>query len=203
MIFLSMKSIKSESERQNLPPYAVTFYSVHAMKIRMAQMDDSRALAALHAASWRSAYRGILSNKYLDGDITSERAKVWEERFHNPSPNQHIVVAEDQSQLVGFACAYGDEDNRWGAMLDNLHVLSERRGQGIGHKLIVTVASWCSPRFPGKGMFLWVFEQNALARRFYERLGGVVVGETVWTAPDGTIVNELRYAWEHLDVFIA
>ncbi|MDR3751143.1 MAG: N-acetyltransferase, partial [Terracidiphilus sp.] len=69
------------------------------MKIRVAQTIDSIAIAALHAENWRSAYHGILSNKYLDSEVASERAKIWEERFRNPKPNQHIVVAEDQSQL--------------------------------------------------------------------------------------------------------
>lgn len=85
-------------------------------------------------------------------------------------------------------------------MLDNLHVLPARKEQGIGSKLIAHVAFWCSETYPGKGLYLWVFERNTQATRFYERLGGVAVGNTVWIAPDDTPVKELRYAWKSADL---
>ncbi len=172
------------------------------VKIRIAQQDDSAAIAVLHAASWRSTYRGILSNEYLDGDITSERKTFWEQRFKDPKAHQYVVVAEDRANVIGFACAYGNEDEQWGTMLDNLHVRPVLKRQGIGSKLIMDVASWCSKIYTGKGLFLWAFEHNVHARRFYERLGGVVSGSMIWTAPDHTAVTELRYAWENASQLI-
>jgi GNAT superfamily N-acetyltransferase len=172
------------------------------MKIRITKPEDSTAIAALHAASWGSAYRGVLSDDYLDGDVASERISFWKQRFHNPKANQYIIVAEDEGVVMGFACAYVNEDAQWGFMLDNLHVLPTRKGRGIGSKLIGDVASWCSGICPGAGLFLFVLERNVLARHFYERLGGVVVGNMIWIAPDGTAVTELRYAWENADSLI-
>jgi GNAT superfamily N-acetyltransferase len=172
------------------------------VRIRAAQQHDFVAIAALHAASWRSSYRGILSNTFLDSDISSERKVFWKQRFKNTKANQYVVVAEDDANIVGFACAFGNEDEVWGTFLDNLHVVPARTGQGIGGKLIANVALWCSGKFPGKGLFLWTFERNGLARRFYEQLGGVVVGNTIWIAPDGTAVMELRYAWKNADLLI-
>jgi hypothetical protein len=100
------------------------------VKIRIAQQDDSAAIATLHAASWRDLYRGILSNEYLDSNIESEREAFWEQRFNNPRANQYVVVAESGVNMVGFACAHGNEDQQWGTMLDNLHVLPSVRGEG-------------------------------------------------------------------------
>ena len=37
----------------------------------------SRDIATLHAASWMSAYRGLLSDEYLDNDLEGERKKYW------------------------------------------------------------------------------------------------------------------------------
>jgi len=170
------------------------------VKIRIAQQDDFTTIAALHAASWRSTYRGVLSDEYLDGAVASERLALWKHRFKNPQANQHIVVAEQEASIVGFACAYGNEDEQWGTMLDNLHVLPAQKGHGVGRKLMTHIASWCSAAYPRKGLFLWAFEQNVLARSFYERLGGMVAGNTVWIAPDGTAVTELRYAWKNANL---
>jgi len=126
----------------------------------------------------------------------------WKHRFNNPRANQYIVVAEQEASIVGFACAYGNEDEQWGTMLDNLHVLPAQKGQGIGRKLITHIASWCSGTYQRKGLFLWAFEQNVPARYFYDRLGGVVAGNTIWIAPDGTAVKELRYAWKDGDQLV-
>jgi GNAT superfamily N-acetyltransferase len=83
-------------------------------------------------------------------------------------------------------------------VLDNLHVLPSQKGTGIGRKLVRYIAVWCDIDYSNKGLYLWVFEQNLPARHLYERLGGVVVGEANWSAPDGTAVKEIRYAWKNI-----
>jgi len=49
-----------------------------------------------------------------------------------------------------------------------------------------------------KRLHLWAYEQNLGARRFYERLGGVITLRQPKPAPDGTEVNEVRYCWSEL-----
>lgn len=165
------------------------------MHIRTATPRDSTTIAALHAVSWQAAYRGILADEYLNEPVRSERAGVWRDRFLQPMARQYVIVAEDQGGLAGFGCAYGNEDAHWGTILDNLRALPSRQGRGIGSALISAVAAWSSENFPGPGLFLWVLKQNVAARRFYEHLEGKLAGERVWTAPEGTPVHELRYAW--------
>ena len=167
------------------------------MDIRIAGPNDSTAIAALHAESWRNSYRGILADEYLDRRILSERIGVWRQRLRAPLPSQYVVVAEDQGALVGFACAYGNADDRWGTNLDNIHVSPTQKRKGMGTTLIANVASWSSRNHPGKGLFLWVFERNLPARHFYERLGGMIAGDTIWRAPEGTQVKQLRYVWKN------
>lgn len=43
---------------------------------RTAGSSDSARVAELHAASWQSAYRGFLSEAYLDTDVPAERLRV-------------------------------------------------------------------------------------------------------------------------------
>jgi GNAT superfamily N-acetyltransferase len=165
------------------------------MQIRNAKLEDSSAFAALHACSWRLTYRGILTDEYLDHAVWADRIAVWRERLAFPDARQEILVAVERDVLLGFACAYGSADGRWGTLLDNLHTLPHPKGKGIGTALISEIAAWSLKEHPGQGFFLWVFESNAPARRFYERLGGQPPGETTWIAPDASTVQELRYAW--------
>ncbi|MBI5268002.1 MAG: GNAT family N-acetyltransferase, partial [candidate division Zixibacteria bacterium] len=58
------------------------------MRFRIATPADAPAIAELHAASWRTAYRGVLSDTYLDGNIIDERTAVWHSRLTSPEPHQ-------------------------------------------------------------------------------------------------------------------
>lgn len=169
------------------------------MRLRDATQTDGPAIAALHAASWRLTYRGLLSREYLDRDLDRDRNNLWQQRLSTPEPGQRIVLAEVRTQLAGFACAFGSADAELGTMLDNLHVGYEFQRQGIGARLMNEIVRWCRNEVPGEGLFLWVLEGNAKARRFYEHLGAVRVGTDVWHAPDGNAIPSVCYAWTRLD----
>jgi len=173
------------------------------VRIRQARESDADDVARLHAASWRTAYRGALSDAYLDGPIEAERAALWRGRLGQPAENQLVLVAESAGQMVGFACAYGGHDPQWGTFLDNLHVLPELKRRGIGAQLMGEVASWSARNWPGQGIYLWVLESNLAARRFYAQLGGEDAGSDLWTPPDGSALPKLRIAWRNADVLSA
>jgi putative acetyltransferase len=67
--------------------------------------------------------------------------------------------------LIGFI-AFREE---W---IDQLYVLPRRQRQGVGRELL-PIAKAASPR-----LFLWTFQRNAPARRFYETHGFVAIRET-------------------------
>jgi len=173
------------------------------MRIREANENDAEAIARLHAASWRIAYRGALSDAYLDGSMEAERIEVWRERFAMPAENQYVAVAESQGQIVGFVCAYGGHDAQWGTFLDNLHVAPELKRQGVGTQLMGRLASWSARAYPGQGVYLWVLQSNAAARRFYHHMGGKDVGSDVWTPPDGSALPKTRIAWRETRALLA
>jgi hypothetical protein len=83
------------------------------MRFREAAGADAMAVATLHAESWRAFYRGAYRDEYLDGDIVEDRRRVWEERLLTPAPDQFVVLAEDDDELIGFACACGGHDDTW------------------------------------------------------------------------------------------
>src|ERR1700678_3784517 len=60
------------------------FPSASGTRIRIAQQEDSVAIAAVHAASWRGSYRGILSDEYLNEKLESERLSIWKRRLGFP-----------------------------------------------------------------------------------------------------------------------
>ena len=173
--------------------------SAHKVQVRPALPDDAAQIAALQVASWREAYRGILSDTYLERDIVSERSALWTQRFESTSPDQFVVVAEVEREIVGFACAYAGVDDQCGTLLDNIHVSSGYQGKGVGTNLVGAVAHWCSLTSPHPGLFLWVLQSNVRAHRFYERLGAVRTDTDVWAPPGGGAIARYRYSWPGID----
>jgi ribosomal protein S18 acetylase RimI-like enzyme len=165
------------------------------IEYRPAQPSDAKAIADLHARSWRENYRGAFHDAFLDGDLPAERLRVWRARLDHPPDNQLVHLAVDDTQLVGFVCAYADHDPQWGSFVDNLHVAHAFKRKGIGAALMRHVGAWLAPRYPDLGVYLLVLEVNASARRFYERLGAQNAGVSTMETHGGAVVRSCRYTW--------
>jgi GNAT superfamily N-acetyltransferase len=165
------------------------------MIIRPATPSDSPAMADLHAASWRLAYRGAMSDEYLAGDIATYMRELWGARLSAPPANQHTFVAEEGDQLLGLACIYGNESAEWGNFLNNIHVAHAAQGRGVGAALLQAVATCCVDLYGERGLYLFVLQANEKAQRFYAHYGAENVGDDVWQAPDGTESPLFRFAW--------
>jgi len=166
------------------------------MIVREATSHDAAAIAHLHAESWRSAYRGVFSDDFLDNHVHEERKNSWQARFSGEETQSFFVLlAENGDRLAGFACMFPEKDPTWGSYLDNLHVAPGLTGQGIGRNLLSEVVRRLETIGSRRGLYLWVVEQNHRARAFYEKTGGTVVGSEWHTMPDGQSVVALRCHW--------
>jgi GNAT superfamily N-acetyltransferase len=169
------------------------------MTIRAAELADADAVARLHTHSWQTAYRGILRDDFLQGPLQENRRALWHSRLSELNrADQFVLVDEHEGTIRGFACGFLDADPEWGCLLDNLHVVPELKGQGLGRQLMRAVAERVLHSTSTGRLHLWAYEQNLAARRFYERLGGVITLRDAKPAPDGTEVNEVRYCWSEL-----
>ena len=173
------------------------------MELRPARPADAASIAELHADSWRTAYRGMYRDEYLDGDVVADRMNVWKQRLASPADNQFVLLATEGDDLLGFVCAYGNSDARWGTLVDNLHVLPGRQGQGLGRRLLGASAIWSRQHYPNALFHLWVLDGNAKARRFYELLGAKAQESKVSEPPGGGRVTGWRYVWSSIEPLLA
>lgn len=142
------------------------------MSIRWASVEDAGAIAEVHVASWRAAYRGLFSDSVLE-DFTADG---WEQHFRTAIAGQadQTAVVEDNGRVVGYTIIgpCRDEDrgaeNRgevWG-----LYIFPDHWGKGLGTRL----TDWGCRELQSRGydiVSLWVFENNRGARDFYEARG--------------------------------
>jgi GNAT superfamily N-acetyltransferase len=185
------------------------------MIIRQAKQSDCPAIVQIHVTSWRSAYRGALSDAYLAGDIATHLQNQRQNRLSDTpvldsGGEQIVLVAEDNGELLGFACAYLHEDAQWGSFLNNIHVKQATHRRGVGTALLKAVATRCAAATSGLNavvdanhrLYLFVIQANIAAQRFYTHHGAQNAGVDVWDAPDGGRVPLYRFAWTdvgHLD----
>ena len=147
-----------------------------ATALRDMTAADADAVALLHATSWRSAYRGVFTDHYLDHEADAERRTVWRARLQADAPTRDwgVVAADSTGRLLGFAYVMPDHDPVWGDYIDNLHVAPDLKGGGIGRRLMQGVAERLQRDCSTRPLYLWVLDVNTAARAFYERLGAEV-----------------------------
>ena len=147
--------------------------------VRRAEPQDAPAVAQVHVASWREAYRGLLPQEYLDSLSAETRTTTWAKAFSQLSDQTSTtLVGELDGQIVGFASvgASCDDDpdmataELWGLYLDPAHW-----GAGHGHTLH-TEALDVARASGAAAAILWVLTNNQRARHFYERHGWATDG---------------------------
>ena len=98
-----------------------------------------------------------------------------------PQPAAYALVAEIGNEVVGFAL-YFLNFSTWegvpGIYLEDLYVMPEHRGTGLGKALLKSLAQIAVER--GYARFeWWVLDWNTPSIDFYRRLGAVPMDE--WT----------------------
>ena len=162
---------------------------------------DAAAVAHIHATSWKTTYRGILPDSYLDNQADDERAAYWQAALQD---QRYAIVklACVSEKFVGLIALRKDSgDKGYDFTIEHLHLLPEHRGQGLGRDLLRAGAE--AARGEGAAsLCLWVFEANTAAIGFYERLGGVTDAHGVDKFA-GSDAPDRRIGWHSLDTLIA
>ncbi len=132
--------------------------------IRSATRDDVPVIAEL--------IRGLARFEKLEQEVVMTEA-LLDVGLFGDRPYAEVVLAEDDGRPVGFALFFHNFSTflgRPGIYLEDLFVLPERRGSGIGRMLLAHLARLAVER--GCGRLEWaVLDWNKEAIKFYERLG--------------------------------
>lgn len=137
------------------------------MEIRLAKPADLPAIADLHVASWKVAYRGLLPDRFIDGAMAGELASFW--AGARPQSAFQIVALDGAGTMRGFV-AVTEED---GPYIEALHADPTQRGQGVGRTLMKAAGAELAARGE-RSVHLSVLVDNTAALAFYRSLGGQV-----------------------------
>ena len=143
------------------------------LSIRQLELADMDAAAGVHRAAFDHALPWLTGLHTPDEDRWFYRERVFTEC--------HVHGAFEGGALAAIIAFRSD----W---IDQLYVLPEVQGRGVGSELLQVAKRAC------ERLQLWTFQRNLSARRFYEARGFALVEET-----DGANNEEkepdARYLW--------
>jgi GNAT superfamily N-acetyltransferase len=171
------------------------------MLIRQATPADAAAIAHVQIEGWRTTYRKIVAEEFLDRLSHEERTHQWIEGFRRSELIAFVGVDEAMGP-VAFAASEPERTARgdYQGELYAIYILDEWRGRGIGRQLVSrTAGSLVTSGL--RGMLVWVFEDNP-SRRFYESLGGTLVDKQPIEIGKQTL-TEVAYGWDDLKAISA
>ena len=160
------------------------------MEIRkITETDDFDAISRIYALSWKTAYKNIVPQQYLD-ELSESR---WSDILRN-SPNDAFVIMENGIYIgTSSICPARDEKmSGWGEII-SIYLLPEYFGKGYGKPLFDnSVNALLNMGFDK--IYVWVLEQNMRARRFYEKNGFTLFDKKMINV-GGVDLPEVRYIY--------
>jgi GNAT superfamily N-acetyltransferase len=165
------------------------------MRVRTAELTDAAGIAAVHAAAWQRAYRGLLPDAYLDAIDPVRWTTGWERLLSGAVPRQVTLVAEDDGRVVGFVDVRPSRDDDVApgtGEITSVYASPDRWGTGVG-RVLMSAAQAAMREAGFTAATLWVLRGNERARRFYDRAGWQPDGTEKTDEVAGAEVVEVRY----------
>lgn len=165
------------------------------MSVREAKIADVAEMARVRVDTWKAAYRGIVPDDYLDALSYEKTETNWRKfLFEEKSSSFSFVAETPEGEIVGVAIAgpVRPAEDEFKGEIYVLYVLPQLQHQGYGRALM----NACAQRlcdFQLTPILLWTLEQNP-ARKFYEKLHGIVVREKQ-EETGGIYLTEVAYGW--------
>ncbi|MCI9063664.1 MAG: GNAT family N-acetyltransferase [Clostridia bacterium] len=145
--------------------------------IRKIEKEDIPDIVDIQIDGWRTAYKGIIDDKYLNQMNKEEKINRMKQNYNQNG----FIVAELEGKVVGF-CRYID-NNSFSPQIMNadceltaLYVKPGFKYNGIGTMLFEYVKKEFIAKNKKK-MILWCLKDNEPSKRFYKKMGGTIIDE--------------------------
>lgn len=144
------------------------------LEIRTLTNNDIIDVAEIKVNGWKTAYKGIIDDEYLNSLNIEEQAK----KFKKYIGNDNFAVATQDGKIVGF-CRF-IYDNSFSSNIDYvdceltaIYVHPNFKGKGIGTELFQYVLNKFNNQNKSK-MILWCLADNINSINFYKHMGGEI-----------------------------
>lgn len=141
------------------------------INIRKALPEDAYNYTDCHISCFQSAYKGIVPDEYLKNMLAEKEQRVekYKKSLTDPGNCEYYCVVYTK-RMLGFLIINKsrNEDKSGIGEIWAIYLIEEFRGKGHGKEMLNFAINELK-RVEQKEIFLWVFEENIRARRFYEK----------------------------------
>lgn len=160
------------------------------------------AVAGIHVASFRDAYRGVLPDGFIVSLRVETSQRMWEGTYAKFPDNISVAQAPD-GLVTGFCCSGPtvdiDKNEGYEFEIYGLHVRRDYRRRGIGACLLRAALLRARDQYGASSAIVWTLLGLPLSCKFYEREGGAIVKRGTWQLGRERI-PEVAYGWSRLPV---
>ena len=144
--------------------------------IRKAIKSDLNGIIRVNVETWKTAYKGVVPDKYIQAFANRTKDKMWRKQLMNMIEENIFLIAErNNHEIVGFVIGGLERSKHpnYEGELMGIYILEDYQRQGIGKALIRRVVKELI-KMGINNMLVWVLENNPY-RAYYDTLGGKVV----------------------------
>ena len=131
--------------------------------------------ATIHSISWKESHRAFCAPDFIKKHTPQRQQEYLQDKMNGGS-KLYMLTDEKPAGIVSIT----------GSLIEDLYVLPGMQSRGYGTELLRFAISLCTA-IP----VLWILENNAGARRLYDRMGFVETGRR-HSITDG--LDEIEFA---------
>lgn len=156
--------------------------------VKKAETKEIEDLASIMSQSWKAAFNELIDEESLNQFADKNRFEEILQRVHSAGMG-NLYIAYMNSKPVGEIFWHMD-DNKYAEIL-SVHSLKEVWGTGLGTEMFRQIERDIASLEVVEEIYLWTFEKNIRACKFYEKMGFINTNELRESDFEG--VNEVRY----------
>lgn len=164
------------------------------MIIRRAVVNDSTGVARVQVESWKTTYKKIVPDEYLNSMSVESRIQKWKDIIES----QTVFVVEKDSKIIGFCNSginTGDYRDYQGELFA-IYLLQDYQRKGLGRHLFDKIVTEFKEQNVNS-LIVKVLEDNP-ARYFYEKVRAEHI-DTIELIISGKKLNERVYGWKSIN----
>lgn len=179
------------------------------MHIRHAREEDATAMAHVIVDAFLAAHED-----QMPAEVMRRRREEW---TYEVSANAWLrtlreiagatdshecifVTCDDSDEVIGLVMGVPADGLTHTGEVSALYVRPDWQGRGVGRQLVRMAATWLHQK-GFTALHIAVLAANTPARKFYEAIGGTVIGERAFE-DYGYIMPETIYGWPDIRVLV-
>jgi GNAT superfamily N-acetyltransferase len=166
------------------------------VKIRRGNETDLTAISHVLVDSWRTTFRGLVSDRFLDNMSYAQQRDRHLRYMLNQMVSYSVAECGQTGAVIGFVSGgpIRDREFPYASELYAIYIRQEFQGCGIGRRLFCALVDQLF-RSGLTSMMVWALGPN---HSFYERMGGHAITTRPIELDAVSVAEAVAFVWTDL-----